>query len=145
MAAAPGARRWPRLPPAPGVISYGATKHAVVGLTKGLRIEGASLGIRVSALCPGFIRTPILGGGKFGRIPDGVSREAHLGRVERARPMDPAVFAAKAIDAVARNEALVVLPRWWRLVWWAHRVAPMATLHGLDWLYRREKRGLGLS
>ena len=53
--------------PMPTAVSYATTKHAVVGLSKSLRVEAASYGVRVSVLCPGFIRTPILRGGKYGK------------------------------------------------------------------------------
>ena len=52
----------------PGSGSYTGTKHAVVGLSKTLRIEARRHGVRVSVLCPGAIRTPILTGGRFGRL-----------------------------------------------------------------------------
>ena len=41
-------------------LPYSAVKHAVVGLSKSLRIEAAAKGVRVSVLCPSFVRTPIL-------------------------------------------------------------------------------------
>src|SRR5262245_56898285 len=50
----------------PGMIGYATTKHAVVALSLALRSEAASHGIRVSVLCPGVIRTPLLQGGKHG-------------------------------------------------------------------------------
>ena len=44
----------------PFVAAYSATKHAVVGLSSALRPEAALHGVRVSALCPGAVETPIL-------------------------------------------------------------------------------------
>jgi 3-hydroxybutyrate dehydrogenase len=43
----------------PTVASYVTTKHGLNGLTKALASETGELGIRVNAICPGFIRTDI--------------------------------------------------------------------------------------
>lgn len=40
--------------------AYVAAKHGVVGLTKTAALEYSSQGIRVSAVCPAFIRTPLI-------------------------------------------------------------------------------------
>jgi meso-butanediol dehydrogenase/(S,S)-butanediol dehydrogenase/diacetyl reductase len=39
--------------------AYSATKGAVVALTRGLAVEYAPFGIRVNALCPGFVHTAL--------------------------------------------------------------------------------------
>lgn len=39
---------------------YAASKHAVVGLTKTAAVEYAKAGIRINAVCPGVVRTPML-------------------------------------------------------------------------------------
>jgi len=46
----------------PGLGSYAAAKHAVVGMSRTAALEMGALGIRVNAVCPGVIRTPMLGG-----------------------------------------------------------------------------------
>lgn len=39
--------------------AYSASKHAVVGLTKSLAVEVAAKGVRVNAICPGHVETPM--------------------------------------------------------------------------------------
>jgi NAD(P)-dependent dehydrogenase (short-subunit alcohol dehydrogenase family) len=105
--------------------SYTATKHAVVGLSKALRIEAKRHGVRVSVLCPGVVRTPILTGGKYGRANAlGIPEEKILAIWEKLRPIEPEVLAREAARAVARNEAIIVIPGWWKALWLFDRLLP---------------------
>src|SRR5262245_5217105 len=98
----------------PWTVSYSAAKHAIVGLSLSLRVEAATEGVRVSVLCPGVIRTPILDKlGKYGKAVQAISAEKQRALFDRLRPMDPTKFAEKALRAVARNRSIIIFPAWW--------------------------------
>ena len=120
--------------PFPMGVSYAATKHAVVGLSTSLRIEAAGAGVRVSVFCPGFIRTQIMrGGGKYGKDLMQVSAETQDKMIQKLNPMAPAEFSLHALNAVARNKAIIIVPARWKLFWWLNRLSPSFVL----WLSRR--------
>lgn len=116
----------------PGIGSYTATKHAVVGISKALRLEAERHGVQVSVLCPGVIRTPILAGGKYGRS-NGLSSEQQLKFWELLRPMAPEDFAERALRAVFRGDAIIVVPAWWKAFWYLERLSPTLSM----WAARR--------
>ncbi|WP_050486702.1 SDR family NAD(P)-dependent oxidoreductase [Streptomyces sp. CNS654] len=117
------------LVPSPGTTSYVTTKHAVVGLSHNLRAEAAQLGVRVSVLCPGVIRTPFIEGGTYGRRVEGVTSEATREMWEQKKPISPEKFARKALDEVARNKGVVIVPGFWKLFWLLFRLAPKFCLN----------------
>ncbi len=80
----------------PGTASYGATKHGVVGLTKGVAAEVATRGIRVNAVCPGPVDTEIIQSIARSRSPE--DPEGAVRQMLHGTPMqrlsDPSEIAA---------------------------------------------------
>jgi NAD(P)-dependent dehydrogenase (short-subunit alcohol dehydrogenase family) len=104
---------------APGNAPYCTAKHALVGLSLSLRLEGADLGVKVSCVCPGFVRTNIYQNAQAVgmALAAGVPREQLAGAP--ATMMAPSRAAQLILDGVARNKALIVFPASMR---WARRV-----------------------
>jgi NAD(P)-dependent dehydrogenase (short-subunit alcohol dehydrogenase family) len=107
--------------------SYTATKHAIVAISKTLRLEAERHSVQVSVLCPGVIRTPILTGGRYGRN-EGVSDKDLLRLAEILRPMSPERFAERALRAVLRGDAIIVVPSWWKALWYFERLSPALSM-----------------
>jgi NAD(P)-dependent dehydrogenase (short-subunit alcohol dehydrogenase family) len=116
------------LVPSPGTTSYVTTKHAIVGLSHNLRAEAEQLGVRVSVLCPGVIRTPFLEGGKYARHIGEVSKEQYREMWEKHKPMPADAFAHAALDGVAKNHGVIIAPASWKAFWWFFRLAPKLSL-----------------
>ncbi|MCV7265259.1 MULTISPECIES: SDR family NAD(P)-dependent oxidoreductase [Mycolicibacterium] len=119
--------------------AYSSTKHAVVALSKTLRVEGKTHGVRVSVLCPGVVRTPILTGGEYGHNRS-ISRENQQKLGEALRPMDPDEFADQALRAVMRNQAIIVVPRWWKALWYLERMSPALSMRAAATALKRTRQ-----
>jgi NAD(P)-dependent dehydrogenase (short-subunit alcohol dehydrogenase family) len=78
----------------PGRAAYHATKHGVIGLTKSAALEYASRGIRINAVCPGTIDTPMVSE-MLAKEPDAMKeilRNQPIGRLGRADEIASAVL-----------------------------------------------------
>ncbi|HEY0640867.1 MAG TPA: SDR family oxidoreductase [Pseudonocardiaceae bacterium] len=109
----------------PIMIPYTATKHAVVALSTALRAEGASRGVRVSAVCPAFVETPLLDNINPGLPPTRASARTReqIGRVQR-HTYSPELLARDVLHGVERNQALIVAPRHARVMAFLARHLP---------------------
>lgn len=105
--------------PAPGFTAYSATKHAVVGLSRGLRSEAERFGVKVSVLCPGFTDTAI--------VTDARYRGVDPKRAMKKMPFKfdtPEACARAALDGVAKNKGEIITATHARGMAAAHRISP---------------------
>jgi 2-keto-3-deoxy-L-fuconate dehydrogenase len=83
---------------APSRFAYGATKAAVIGLTKAVALDFAHHGIRCNAVCPGTVRTPSL---EQRAAASGMTAAEALNRFAQRQPMgrlgEPAEIAALVV------------------------------------------------
>ena len=105
--------------PFPTNAPYATSKHAVVGLSVSLREEGAALGVKVSAVCPGFIESNIFRDTPFINVP----REEILKGVP-FKPMDTDLAATRILQGVERNQAIISFPGYARFIWRLYRLWP---------------------
>lgn len=87
---------------------YVAAKHGLLGLVKVLALEGAERGISVSALCPGYVRTPI--------VESQIEAQARANQLPPERVLEEVLLAPQAVkrllepDEVAETAAFLLGP-----------------------------------
>jgi NAD(P)-dependent dehydrogenase (short-subunit alcohol dehydrogenase family) len=110
--------------PAPAMLPYTTTKHAVVGLSTALRAEAASRGVRVSVLCPAFVDTPLLD--EVYASPESFGGGSVRARVRMVQPrfLTPEVVADRAVSGMASNRAIIPVGALAQLMWRLNRFAP---------------------
>jgi NAD(P)-dependent dehydrogenase (short-subunit alcohol dehydrogenase family) len=112
------------LVPQPGNAAYCTSKHGIVGLSLSLRAEGADLGVKVSAACPGDMKTKIYDNMVVVNMPREqvatLSRRTHY-----LMPQMSAEASARAIlRGVDRNRPLIVFPTAVQVIWHLYRRFP---------------------
>jgi len=84
-----------------GALPYSVTKHAVVSLAEWLAITYGDRGIRISCLCPLFVKTPLL---------DGALMELGGGSIVASSPLLEPPQVADAVVAGLDKETFLIVP-----------------------------------
>ena len=102
---------------------YGATKAAVLALSRSLRADWRAAGVGVSAICPGVINTPIVVNTRMrGTAADPVATARAQQLFSRGHP--PEKVADAILSAIARNRSVVPVGFEAWLGWIGHRLLP---------------------
>ena len=105
--------------PVPSETAYCLTKYAVVGLSTSLRGEGAGLGVKVSVVCPGFVRTPIMDNYTAIKL-----NRADLAAEAPKRMTDVDKAAGIILSGVAKNRAIIPVGPDAHIAWRLYKVWP---------------------
>jgi NAD(P)-dependent dehydrogenase (short-subunit alcohol dehydrogenase family) len=105
--------------PFPGSIPYAVSKFAIVGLSVSLRAEGAGLGVCVSVVCPGPVKTALLDSSPFIKVDRQKAMEAFP-----VAPMLAQLCASKILRGVAANRAIIIVSRFAWFFYILYRIAP---------------------
>lgn len=98
---------------------YSTVKFAVVGLSDALRIEARAHGVRVTALCPGFIESGIYDAARTTSALDGKGMREQLPQIV---PLD--VGVRRLLQGVLRDKRVVTLPAYAHVLWWTYKLFP---------------------
>lgn len=84
-----------------GLPAYIASKHGIIGLTKSAALECATTGIRINAVCPGVIETPMLDGltGGDATVKAELVKAQPIGRLGKPEEIAAAVLWLCSSDA----------------------------------------------
>ena len=69
--------------------AYVAAKHGVLGLVRTLALEGAEHGIRATAVCPSYVRTPL--------VEEQIAAQAEAHGVPREQVLEDVLLAPQAV------------------------------------------------
>jgi short-subunit dehydrogenase len=120
--------------------AYAATKYAIVGLSTSLREEAAGLGVNVSVVCPGFVRTGIFD--SMTVVSKFTDKDFMANYLSSNNMIEAADCARIILRGVERNRAIIPVTGFARRLWWLYRLCPplLSYIHRGMVQYFRESR-----
>jgi NAD(P)-dependent dehydrogenase (short-subunit alcohol dehydrogenase family) len=99
-----------------GAEAYGATKAAQINLLESLRVHLARTGVRVTTVCPGFVRTDLTAGNRF-PMPFLIEADQAARSICDGLERDRAEIVFPARMALLMKAARLVPARSWAALW----------------------------
>ncbi len=93
--------------------AYIASKHAVIGLTKQFGLDGARQNVRVNAICPGWIDTPLVDPLKQMQMIRWAEENTPMGRLGRPEEVAKAALFLASDDSSFMTGAYLVVDGGW--------------------------------
>lgn len=110
--------------PLPAQSAYAATKSAILGLSVAMQAELRHEDIGVTAICPGFIDTPIVERSRLRGVAADPETRARTAAFYRRRGYAPERVALNTLRAVQRNRVIAPISFEARALYYASRIAP---------------------
>lgn len=85
-------------------VAYTASKHAILGMTKVAALEYSAQGIRINAVCPAFIKTPMIERG-LGQLPNAAQMMEQIAQMHAVGRMGEPQEVASLVLFLASDEA----------------------------------------
>jgi len=73
----------------PGKSAYVSAKHGLIGLTRTAALEGGELGITANAVCPAYVRTPL--------VERQIADQARLNRMDESEVVEKIMLSGAAV------------------------------------------------
>ena len=127
--------------PFPSTVSYVGTKHAVFGLSESLWVEAVDMGVDITIICPGYIRTPMLDKSEAVNTTMATWKKSLLVVLfEKLSAITPDTCAKLILKGVAKKKAIVFTPKIGWFFWLNYRIWPMMYMRMLRFFHRLDRK-----
>lgn len=113
--------------PFPATVPYVVSKYGVMGLSQGMWVEGADLGVKVSVVCPGFVKTPIF---EVSKVVGSDRKELikSLSKLEKFS-ISSDECARLILGGVAKNKPIIPVSSFVKFLWILVRINPLFVMN----------------